>query len=218
MSTPQSENMTQLILVRHGETLWNRERRMQGHSDSPLSDAGVRQARLLAGRLAQIEFDALYSSDSERAHRTARSVAEVTGHDIVVEPRLRERHFGVFEGLTGGEIQNLYPDDFLRFERRDPEFVVPGGESSLAFGSRVLGCLREIAERHCAQIVVVVTHGLVLDQVYRAAHGLPLNVPRGNELINASLNTFHYESGRWRLECWGDAAHLAESTASRFHE
>jgi 2,3-bisphosphoglycerate-dependent phosphoglycerate mutase len=205
--------MTQLILIRHGETVWNQQRRMQGHSDSPLSDTGLRQARLLAGRLAQIEFGALYSSDSERAHRTARSVAEATGHAIIVEPRLRERHFGVFEGLTGLEIQARYPDDFQRFESRDPEYAVPGGESALAFRSRVLDCLREIAERHPADIVVVVTHGLVLDQVYRAAHGLPLNVPRGNDLINASLNTFHYESGQWRLECWGDAAHLAADTA-----
>jgi probable phosphoglycerate mutase len=200
--------MTQLILIRHGETVWNRERRMQGHLDSPLSATGLRQAHLVARRLAQIEFDALYSSDSERAHRTARSVAEVTGHAIVVEPRLRERHFGVFEGLTGSEIQSNYPADYLRFQSRDPEFVVPGGESALAFRSRVLGCLGEIAERHAGSVVVVVTHGLVLDQLYRAAHGLPLNVLRGNDLINASLNTFRYDTGQWRLECWGDAAHL----------
>lgn len=204
--------MTQFILIRHGETVWNREGRMQGHSDSPLSDIGLIQARLLAGRLAQIEFDALYSSDSERAHRTARSVAEATGHAIIVEPRLRERNFGIFEGLTGLEIQTQYPDDFLRFESRDPEFVVPGGESTFAFRSRVLDCLREIAERHADGVVVVVTHGLVLDQVYRAAYGLPLNVPRGKDLINASLNTFHYDSGRWLLERWGDVAHLADDT------
>ena len=205
--------MTQLILIRHGETVWNRERRMQGHSDSPLSDTGVRQARLLADRLAQVEFDVLYSSDSERAHRTARGIAQATRRPIMVEPRLRERHFGVFEGLTNNEIRDAYPDDFVRFESRDPEYVVPGGESALAFGARVLGCLREIAERHADSVVVAVTHGLVLDQVYRAAHGLPLNVPRGNELINASLNTFHYDSGRWLLERWGDAAHLADDTA-----
>jgi probable phosphoglycerate mutase len=208
--------MTQLILIRHGETVWNRERRMQGHLDSPLSATGLRQAHLVARRLAQIEFDALYSSDSERAHRTARSVAEVTGHVIVVEPRLRERHFGVFEGLTGSEIQSNYPADYLRFKRRDPEFVVPGGESALVFRSRVLGCLREIAERHAGSVVVVVTHGLVLDQLYRAAHGLPLNVLRGNDLINASLNTFRYDTGQWRLECWGDAAHLtADANAAQ---
>lgn len=200
--------MTQLILIRHGETVWNRQGRMQGQSDSPLSETGVRQARLLANRLAQIEFDALYTSDSARAHRTAMSVAEVTGHPVIVEPRLRERHFGIFEGLTGAEIRAMYPDDFQRFESRDPEYVVPGGESTLVFRTRVLECLRGIAERHVDGVVAVVTHGLVLDQVYRAAYGLPLNVPRGNELINASLNTFHYDTGRWLLERWGDAEHL----------
>ncbi|HYK12627.1 MAG TPA: histidine phosphatase family protein, partial [Burkholderiales bacterium] len=92
--------MTQLILIRHGETVWNRERRMQGQADSPLSDVGLRQARLLARRLQQIEFKSLYCSDTGRAHHTARTIAELTGHELIVEPRLRERHFGVFEGLT----------------------------------------------------------------------------------------------------------------------
>ena len=203
--------MTQFILIRHGETLWNRERRMQGHTDTLLSETGVRQARLLAQRLAQVEFDALYSSDSSRARETARSVAAVTGHELSVEPRLRERHFGVFEGLTGAEIEASYPDEYLRFKSRDPDFVVPGGESAHAFRARALGCLHEIAQRHADDVVVVVTHGLVLDLAYRAARDLPPEASRDAELINTGLNIFHYESGRWRLERWGDAAHLADA-------
>ena len=180
--------MTQIILIRHGETVWNQQRRMQGHSDSPLSETGLRQAQLLARRLKEIAFSALYSSDSGRAHHTARSVAEVTGHDIVLEPRLRERHFGVFEGLTGGEIEASFPADYARFKSRDQAHVIPGGESPLQFRARVYTCLHEIAVRHARELVVVITHGLVLDVFYRAALGIPPELPRLHELVNAGIN------------------------------
>lgn len=202
--------MTQLILIRHGQTLWNQQRRMQGHADSPLTEAGVRQARLLAHRLKQVAFGALYSSDSGRAHQTARSVAAVTGHDIIVDRRLRERHFGVFEGLTGDEIMLRHPDAYARFKSRDPKYVVPGGESALAFRARVLGCVSEIAVRHADGLVVVVTHGLVLDMLYRVARGIALTEPRTFSLINASLNQFRFDGCAWHAETWGDASHLNE--------
>ena len=201
--------MTQLILIRHGETVWNRERRMQGQSDSPLSETGLRQARLLARRLKEIKFTALYCSDSGRAHHTARTVAEVTGHALIVEPRLRERHFGVFEGLTGSEIEARHPDAYVRFKSRDPEYAVPGGESAAEFRDRALACLAEIAGRHVNEVVVVITHGLVCDIAYRAAHGIELMARRDYELVNAGLNRFRYEKDRWQCEVWGDAGHLA---------
>jgi 2,3-bisphosphoglycerate-dependent phosphoglycerate mutase len=203
--------MTHLILIRHGETLWNQQRRMQGHSDSPLSETGVRQARQLALRLKQLEFSTLYSSDSGRAHHTARSVAEVTGHDIVLEPRLRERHFGVFEGLTGTEISRQYPEAYARFKARDQAYVIPGGESALQFRARVSSCLHEIAGRHARELVVVITHGLVLDVVYRAALGIPPELPRIHELVNAGINRLRYENGAWHVEAWGDGSHLDAS-------
>ena len=202
--------MNRIILIRHGETVWNQQGRMQGQSDSPLSETGVRQSRQLAQRLKQIAFSALYSSDSGRAHQTARSVADVTGHDIIVEPRLRERHFGVFEGLTGTEIKFNYPDAYARFKSRDPDYVVPGGESAAQFRARALGCLREIAGRHADDLVVVVTHGLVLDMVYRAANGIALTERRTFSLINASLNQFRFDGATWHAETWGDASHLDE--------
>ena len=200
--------MTQLILIRHGETVWNRERRMQGQADSPLSDVGLRQARLLAHRLQQIEFKSLYCSDSGRAHHTARTIAELTGHELIVEPRLRERHFGVFEGLTGPEIQAQHPEAYVRFKSRDPHYAVPGGESATAFRDRAIACLVEIAGRHAQEIVVVVTHGLVCDIAYRAAHGIDLMARRDFDLVNAGINRFRYEQDKWHLEVWGDAGHL----------
>jgi 2,3-bisphosphoglycerate-dependent phosphoglycerate mutase len=200
--------MSRLILIRHGETVWNREHRMQGHSDSPLSDTGVLQARLLAQRMKSIDFASLYCSDSGRAQHTARTVAGETGHELIVEPRLRERHFGVFEGLTGPEMQTQYPEAYARFKSRDRHYAVPGGESAQAFRDRALACLTEIAERHAGEVVVVITHGLVCDIAYRAANGIDLMARRDFELVNAGINRFRFEGGAWHTEVWGDAGHL----------
>ncbi len=197
-----------MILIRHGETVWNQQNRMQGQLDSPLTETGLRQARLLGQRLAQIEFAALYSSDTGRALDTARTIASMTGHEIVIDRRLRERSFGVVEGLTAGQMRKLHPEVFARFKTRDPEFVVPGGESALAFRDRALGCLREIAQRHPAEIIVVVTHGLVLDVLYRAAYRIPMDEPRMFELVNAGINRCRLNEDVWQVDVWGDASHL----------
>jgi probable phosphoglycerate mutase len=200
--------MTQLILIRHGQTLWNEQRRMQGQSDSPLTETGVRQSRLLGHRLAHMQFTALYSSDTGRAHHTARNVAEITGHPVIVDSRLRERHFGVFEGLNGEEIQARYPEAYARFKNRDVAYVIPGGESTLAFRERALHCLNEIAARHAGESIVVITHGLVLDVIYRTAVGIPFEQRRTYDLVNAGINRFRYDAGAWHLEVWADGSHL----------
>ena len=202
--------MTQVILIRHGETLWNKERRMQGHSDSPLSETGLRQAQLLGRRLATMKFDALYSSDSGRAHHTARCVAEATGHAVVVEPGLRERSFGVFEGLTRDEMIARYPDDYARFKSRDPHYAMPRGESGVAFRARAIACMDGIVARHREQHVVVVTHGLVLDVFYRIAMGIPPEEPRIHDLVNAGINRLRHDGATWHIESWGDGSHLEE--------
>jgi probable phosphoglycerate mutase len=208
--------MTQLILIRHGETVWNREHRMQGQHDSPLTEVGVRQAQLLGRRFRDEKFGALYSSDLGRAHQTAHSIAEATGRSIVVDKRLRERHFGVFEGLTGDEIERNYPQDYLRFKSRDPAYVVTGGESALQFRARCMDCLNELAGRHADERIVVVTHGLVLDMLYRAAYLLALEQPRPVPLLNASLNIFSFSGKRWHCEAWGDVAHLGDVAKTHF--
>ena len=202
--------MTRLILIRHGQTLWNEQRRMQGHSDSPLTQTGLRQAFLVGRRLEQIKFTALYSSDSGRARHTARIVADVTGHNVIVDRRLRERSFGIFEGLTGPEIEKRYPEAYAQWRSRDPAYVMPGGESALAFRDRVQGCLHEIATRQAQELVVVITHGLVLDLVYRAANGIPLEEQRLHELVNAGINQLRFDAGIWHIEVWGDGSHLEQ--------
>ena len=202
-------NETMLLVVRHGETPWNREKRMQGTTDTQLSDVGREQARALGQRLAGRGFTALYTSDLTRARDTARAIAEHAGRDIVTDPRLQERRFGIFEGLTVEEIVARYPEEHARFASRDPDYAVPGGESARSFTQRCIGCLSEIAVRHRGTEVVVVTHGLVLDSLYRAAHGLDHGARRPVPLINASLNVFGYDGAAWRLEVWGDISHLA---------
>ena len=200
---------TTLIVIRHGETAWNRERRMQGTTDTQLSDVGREQARALGRRLSGRSFAALYTSDLARALDTARAISDHTGRAAVADPRLQERRFGIFEGLTAEEIVARYPEEHARFASRDPDFAVPGGESARSFTQRCIGCLAEIAGRHPGHEVVVVTHGLVLDSLYRAAHGLDHGARRPVPLINASLNVFRYDGAAWRLEVWGDISHLA---------
>lgn len=208
--------MARLTLIRHAETLWNRERRMQGQTDTRLSDIGHRQAAALGERLASQSFVALYSSDLSRAWDTAHAIAQRTGHDVIAEPNLRERRFGIFEGLTHAEIAERHPEELQRFQSRDPDYVVPGGECARDFHVRCLASLIGIAERHDGCDVAVVTHGLVLDALYRAAHGLTFEVPRPVPLLNASLNGFGYSQRVWRMSFWGDVAHLEPATITRY--
>jgi probable phosphoglycerate mutase len=209
---------TELILIRHGETAWNRERRMQGQTDTPLSDTGRAQADAVGRRLARHPFAALYSSDLARAWETAAAIARAheRSHDIRREPALRERTFGVFEGLTYDEMAQRYPDEHARFSARDPDYAVPGGESPRQFFERSLACLDAIARAHEGESVVVVTHGLVLDTLHRAAHQLPLAAKREAPLLNASLNTFQRSPQAWIEIAWGDVAHLAEVGVTRY--
>lgn len=207
---------TELILIRHGETAWNRERRMQGQTDTPLSSVGRSQAEAVGARLARHPFAALYSSDLARAWDTAAAISRASGRDIRREPALRERTFGMFEGLTYDEMALRYPDEHARFSARDPDYAVPGGESPRQFFERSLGCLERIAAAHTGACVVVVTHGLVLDTLHRAAHGMPLDAKREAPLLNASLNTFARATDGWREIGWGDVAHLVEVGVTRF--
>jgi probable phosphoglycerate mutase len=209
---------TELILIRHGETAWNRERRMQGQTDTPLSEIGRAQAAAVGLRLARHPFAALYSSDLSRAWDTAAAIARAheNGREIRREPALRERTFGMFEGLTYDEMAQRYPEEHARFNRRDPDYAVPGGESPRQFFERSLACLENIARAHAGECVVVVTHGLVLDTLHRAARNMPLDVRREAPLLNASLNTFQRTAEGWREIAWGDVAHLAEVGVTRY--
>ncbi|HEX9178837.1 MAG TPA: histidine phosphatase family protein [Burkholderiales bacterium] len=203
----------ELILVRHGETTWNREGRLQGHTDIPLSETGFVQADELAARLAGEAFDALYSSDLMRARQTAERVARRTGHPIVVDSRLRERNLGVLQSFTRDESARVHPEVYERYRRGEAGYVIPGGESASQFFARVIGALTAIAAGLAGRRAVIVSHGGVLDALYRVAAGEGPDGPRKTTLLNASINTFHYRDGRWTLHLWGDISHLGRDRA-----
>lgn len=200
---------TRLVVVRHGETAWNVASRIQGHADSPLTEAGLAQARAIASRLATERFDALVSSDLGRARQTAAAIAERTGLAVVADARLRERSFGVGEGLTYGEIDTQYPDVFSRVRETDPDYVIPGGESRRQVFERVRDAFESLANEWAGRQVAVVCHGGVLASLYRHIHGIAVAAPHPIPIPNASYNALRFEGGRWVIESWGDTAHLA---------
>ena len=191
---------------------------MQGQNDSPLTPLGLEQARQLGRRLKSVSFAALYSSDLGRAHQTARCIADETGHEIVADAGLRERGFGIFEGLTRNEIEKRHPDEYVRFASRDPRYAMSGGESTIDFRTRAVKCLEAITERHPGERVVVVSHGLVLDVLYRTACGMALEVPRGFPLLNCSVNRFERHPDRWHAVAVCDVEHLSASEVTRYSD
>ncbi len=195
---------SRVIVVRHGETAWNREGRMQGHRDSPLTALGRSQAETLAERISAIgPIRAIFSSDLGRARETAAPIARRSGLPVAEDPRLRERCLGIFEGRTGEEASEAYPAEWRRFQSRDPDFVIPGGESASGTAERVREFLTEAAESHPGATIVAVTHGGALDGIFRFVVGLPLGAPRRFRIPNAALNVVALAEGLWRLETWG---------------
>ena len=199
---------TRICLVRHGETAWNAEGRVQGQTDIPLSAVGHAQARAAAAILAGHDFSAIYSSDLLRVRQTAEPAAQRLALPVTLDPRLRERHYGIFECLLYTEVRERFPEHYARFRDKDPEFDFDTGESLRAFFDRALGAVRRIAEAHRGEQVLVFTHGGVLDMVYRHIHVLGLSTPREFGVPNAGLNWVECASECWSAQCWADVAHL----------
>jgi len=200
---------TRILAIRHGETAWNVDTRIQGHLDIPLNAVGQWQAQRLARALAASDpIHAIYSSDLLRAHDTARAVASATGAPLAVHPGLRERCFGVFEGKTYVEIEALWPEESLRWRRRDPHWAPQDGESLVQVRERITLTLHELAARHLGQQIVLVAHGGVLDQLYRAATGQDLQAPRTWQLTNTAVNRLLWTPQGLSLVGWADTLHL----------
>lgn len=206
--------MTEFVLIRHGETDWNRERRFQGQSDPPLNATGLGQAERLARRLAAEPADVFVSSDLQRARQTAAALARAWAREPELRPGLREQAFGRLEGLTAPVIQERHPQLWARWLEHRADFALPdGGESLVAFSARVLADLHELAQRHAGRRIAVVTHGGVLDMVWRAAKGLPLDGLRQCDIPNTGVNRLQWSGGRLRVIAWAEAAHLADEAA-----
>lgn len=200
--------ITRFCLVRHGETDWNGEKRIQGQIDIDLNATGEGQARALRSALAGHSFDAIYSSDLLRALNTARIATAGLGVAVSPAPTLRERHFGVLQGTTPHEASRQYPEVHRHHQARTPDYDNLTGESLVTFAARVMAGLEAMATRHAGQHVLAFTHGGVLDVVYRAATGRAIDAPRDFTLGNAALNWLDYNGGRWQLIAWADSRHL----------
>ncbi len=211
-------SFVELVLVRHGVTAWNKDRRFQGHIDVPLDSEGERQARLAGRRLAAdaggpLPIGAVYSSDLGRAHQTAQSIAEVAGIPVIPDQGLRERSFGMFEGKTFDEIHQTWPDHAHNWRKRIPEWEPPeGGESLLQLRERVMRTLQALAARHPGEQIVVVAHGGVLDALYRLATGQEVNSPRTWQLPNGAINRLLWTPEGFTLIGWSDTQHLDQDS------
>jgi probable phosphoglycerate mutase len=206
------QEATRLIAVRHGETAWNVDTRIQGQIDIGLNATGLWQAQRAGQALADEDIGVIYASDLSRAWQTAEEIARPHGLAVQPEPRLRERAFGHLEGMSFAEIESTLPEDARRWRERDPEFEPVGGESLLTFRDRVTHVAAELAARHPGQLVTLVAHGGVMDVLYRAATRQALQAPRTWQLGNAAINRMLWTPEGFSLVGWSDIAHLVADT------
>jgi probable phosphoglycerate mutase len=199
---------TLLCIVRHGETAWNAEGRVQGQLDVPLNNSGVAQARAVACALQGEQFTAIYSSDLQRVTQTAEPTARLLGLPVRLDPRLRERHYGMFQTLTYADVRVLHPEDYARFKAKDPDYDFRTGESLRAFSARSIECLADLAGRHPGESILVFTHGGVLEMARRFATGANLSTVREFEIPNCGLNRMAISGDDWSVLSWAECGHL----------
>jgi probable phosphoglycerate mutase len=200
---------TELFLIRHGETTWNAQSRFQGHQDSPLTSLGIAQAEAAAAYLRPHAPSALYSSDLPRTLQTAQPIALATGLSITQEPLLRERNLGIFEGLTREEIEARYQEHFARYVAREPEFVIPSGESLRQLHLRGVEIMERIARRHSGERVAIVSHGALITTFLRHLNSIPLHLTGQFSIHNGSVSHLRFDnaSGEWTIILQGEILH-----------
>ena len=199
---------TLILAIRHGETDWNVQQRIQGHADIALNSLGRAQAERVADALRDSSLQAIYSSDLGRARMTAAPLATAHALTVGLHTGLRERGFGIFEGHSYAQIDERWPEGAAAWRRRDVDFAPPGGESLLGFHERCVACVQALAQRHSGQTIAVVAHGGVLDMLYRAATRCGLQAPRTWQLGNATVNRLLWADEGLMLVGWNDAHHL----------
>ena len=207
-----SAQATRILAIRHGETLWNVDSRIQGHLNIGLNDTGRWQAERLGMALKDESITAIYASDLSRAHDTALAVSRRTGVPVQAEPGLRERSFGEFEGRTFAEIETELPEQAKRWRKRDPSFTPAGGESLLMLEARVLSVAGRLAAQHPGEQIALFAHGGVIDILYRAATRLDLQAARTWTLGNTAINRLLWSPEGFSLVGWADVQHLSEGT------
>lgn len=204
--------MVEILLIRHGETAWNAEKRMQGHLDIELNATGLRQAAALGHALRHEHLDAIISSDLQRALQTAQAVAVGRDLHVTIDAGLRERCFGVFEGSLYADLESAHPQAFRAWKARDLDARYPAGvhraETLREFSARALATIDRLAAAGAHRKIALVTHGGVLECAYRAATGAGLQSARDFEILNASINRLHWTPAGMQVVDWGDVIHL----------
>ena len=203
---------TRIIAIRHGETAWNVDTRLQGHLDIALNNNGLWQAGQVARSLADEDVKAIYASDLLRAWQTAHAIAQATDAPLTADVGLRERGFGSFQGKTYAEIESLWPEASQLWRKRDPEWAPPGAESLSTMRERVQTTVNALAQQHMGDQIVLVAHGGVMDILYRLASSQNLQAPRTWQLGNAAINRLLWTPDGLTLVGWADTRHLEDST------
>ncbi len=199
---------TRICFIRHGETDWNVDKRIQGHTDIPLNATGRAQALAMAFNAAHQRFQAIYSSDLMRTMDTAQALAQREDQAVKPLPSLRERHYGVFQGITADQGALQFPQAHAHYVARDLDYDFETGESLRGFAGRVAAGIDWLVRHHSGQTIAAVSHSGVLDVIYRRATGRPLHTPRDFLIPNCGLNWFHFDAQGWHLESWADRHYL----------
>ena len=199
---------TNLCIVRHGETAWNAEGRVQGQLDVPLNEVGHAQAQAVALALRGERFSTIYSSDLQRVTQTAEPAARALGLPVRIDPRLRERHYGMFQTLKYADVKVLHPEDYARFKAKDLDYDFRTGESLRTFHARSVECLADLAARHSGESILVFTHGGVLEMARRFATQASLTTVREFEIPNCGINRMSISGSEWSVLGWAECAHL----------
>ncbi|MFW8565503.1 histidine phosphatase family protein [Orrella sp. 11846] len=212
--------MTEILIIRHGQTPWNVKRWVQGWTDIELNEHGQAQAAELAAFLASnqedsaLAIDALYSSDLKRAVQTAEQLGQALKMDVALHSGVRERRYGMLEGLPFDELKTRAPREAKIWHDRDPDAVIEGAETLREFQTRIVHALNELARKHPSERLAVVTHGGAMDIIWRQASGVALENPQRAILLNASINRIQIDpnTSEWSLIEWGNIDHLKTSS------
>lgn len=207
---------TDILIIRHGQTDWNVQKKLQGHSDIPLNENGRKQAEMLSAILKDEHLDAIYSSDLKRAHETAIAIAETHHLPVIADRRFRERCYGACEGLRSSEIKERFPEEYKAWVAAAPDLFFPDGErkteSPRQFHARAKTAIEETAAKHLGQTIAIITHFGVLETAYREAMDIPLGIVNKMPVLNTSVNRFRWhEEGRLELTAWQESGHLEEA-------
>ena len=214
-----SRKTRQLILVRHGETDWNAEGRIQGMLDVPLNALGLRQAELAAAELARtIELAELVSSDLVRTRETTKPINEATGLEPRFDARIRERHFGVWQGMTYEEWRIKDAEGMARYNAGDPDYGPEGGETASQFLARCVSAVSDLVTVSKEKTLILVTHGGVVSSMVRHSQGLNPQSARTWSVPNASISVWRIEYVNdepvFYVDRIGDVAHLEHAEAA----